>query len=95
MRLKEANELQLLVAETHPWLEVDIKGIEDGYRGRDTYVCYVEGPHFQYYIWCTSDWLTFKVQRAKTLNKYTNKGREEATDNWRKSRVASKKGKVA
>ena len=94
MTLKEANELQKLVALSHPWLEVDIKKVE--LIDNDAWVCYFEIRHYQWYAWATQDWLNFKAEHAKGLYMFTDEGRMKRTAIWRKSRNAKKKrSKVA
>ncbi len=86
MRLKEANRLQTLVAETHPLLDVQIKKVE---AHNDAWACYIEVGSTQWYMWSASDWFTFKAANLKRLEVFTEEGKKRAVSKWKASRAAN------
>ncbi len=91
MRLKEANKLQELAAETHPLLEVHILKIEAEHV--DAWTCYLDFNKTQYYLWNIQDWLVYKEQYKRRLDVYTEAGKRRRVENWRKSIAANKANK--
>ncbi len=86
MTLQEANNLQVLIAESHPMLDVQMKAIEQG----NAYVCFLEFNKTQYYLWNIRDWLVYRERYKRRLDVYTEEGKRRRTENWHKSRAANR-----
>jgi len=86
MTLQQANQLQKLIAETHPLLDISIKKVGQGHS--DEWVCFVNAT--QYYLWDRSDWLEYRDANMKRLEIFTEEGKAQAQAKWRQSRKATK-----
>ncbi len=90
MTLQQANQLQQLIAETHPLLDISIKKVGQEYS--DEWVCFVDAT--QYYLWDLSGWLEYRDANMKRLEIFTEEGKAQAQAKWRQSRKATKEGQA-